>query len=104
MALEHLRMLIHELLNKDLDIVTEKAPLIVLDIKYVMLMAKNGKDTTHTRKITRRVHFVRNGEKLKMHKIDWCEGGMHLSDIGTKNVSESDLTTRMKYIMLKLEN
>ena len=39
-----------------------------------------------------------------MHKIDWCKGGMQLSDIGTKNVSEPDLTPRIKYIMVRLEN
>ena len=67
-------------------------------------MAKNGKDTKHTRHIASRMHFVRNGEKCKMHKIDWCEGGLKLADIGTKNVSEPYLTTRMKYIMSRLEN
>ena len=50
------------------------------------------------------MHFVRNGEKCKMHKIEWCEGGLQLADIGTKNVSEPDLTPRMKYIMVRLEN
>ena len=45
MALAHFRMLIHELLNKDPDIVPEEAPLIVLDSKSSMCMAKNGKDT-----------------------------------------------------------
>ena len=39
-----------------------------------------------------------------MHKIDWCEGGLKLAGIGTKNVSEPDLTPRMKYIMVSLEN
>ena len=67
-------------------------------------MVKNGKDTKHTRHISRRMHFVRNGDKCKMHKIDWCEGGMQLADIGTKNVSELDLTLRMKYIIVRLEN
>ena len=66
-------------------------------------MAKNCKDTKHTIHIARRIHFVRNGEKCKMHKIDWCEGGLQLADIGTKNVSELDLTPRMKYIMVRLE-
>ena len=103
MALAHFRMLINELLNKDPDIVPEKAPLILLDSKYSMLMAKNGKDTKHTRHIARRMHFVSNGEKCKMHKIDWCEGGIKLSDISTKNVSESDLTPRMKYIVVILD-
>ena len=50
-------------------------------------MAKNGKDTKHTRHIARSMHFVRNGENNKMQKIDWCEGGLQLADIGTKNVS-----------------
>ena len=72
LALAHFRMLIHELLNKDPDIVPEEAPLIVLDSKSAMCMAKNGKDTKHTRHIARIMHFVSNGEKCKMHKIDWC--------------------------------
>ena len=92
------------MLNKDKDIVTEEAPLIVLDSKSAMCMAKNGNNTKHTRHIARRMHFVRNGEKFKMHKIDWCEGGLQLADIGTKNLSEPDLTPRMKYIMVRLEN
>ena len=65
-------------------------------------MSKNGKDTKHTRQISKRVHFVRNGEKYKIHKIDLCEGGMKLADIATKNVTEYDLNTRMKYIMVRL--
>ena len=69
MALAHFRMLVHELINKDPDMVTKEAPLIVLDSKSAMCMAKNGKDTKHTRQIASRMHFVRNGEKCKMHKI-----------------------------------
>ena len=99
MDLAHFRMLIHELLNKDPDMVPEEAPLIFLDSKSAMCMANNGKDTKHTRHIARRMHFQRNGEKFKMHKIDWCEGGLQLADIGTKNISEPDLTPSMKYIM-----
>ena len=104
MDLAHFRMLIHKLLNEDLDMFPKEAPLIVLDSKYAICMAKNGKDTKHTRHISRRIHFVRNGEKCKMHKIDWCEGGLQLADIGTKNVSEPDLTPRTRYIMVRLEN
>ena len=63
MDLAHFRMLIHELLNNYPDIVPEEAPLIVLDSKSAMCMAKNGKDAKHTRHILRRMHFVRNGEK-----------------------------------------
>ena len=104
MALAHFRMLVHELLNEDPDMVPKEAPFIVLDSKYYMCMDNNGKDTKHTRHIARRMHLVRNGEKCKMHKICWCEGGLQLADIGTKNVSEPDLTPIMKYIMVILEN
>ena len=104
MALAHFRMLVHELLNEDPDMIPKEAPLIVLDRKSAMCMAKNGRDTKHTRHIARRIHFVRNGEKCKMHNIDWCEGGLQLADIGTNNVSKPDLTPRMKYIMVILEN
>ena len=97
-------MLIHELLNKDPDIVPEEATLIVLDGKSTMCIANNGKDTKHTRHIARRINFVRNEEKCKMHKINWCEGGLQLAYIGTNNVNEPDLTPRMKYIMVRLEN
>ena len=39
-----------------------------------------------------------------MHKIDWCEGVLQLADIGTKDISEPDITPILKYIMVKLEN
>ena len=67
-------------------------------------MDKNSKDTKHNIHIARRMNFVWNEEKYKVHKIDWCEGGLQLADIGAKNVSEADLTQRMKYIMVRLEN
>ena len=52
-ALSHFRMLIHELLNKNPDIVQDKAPLIVFDSKSTTCMDKNGKDAKHTRHIAR---------------------------------------------------
>ena len=61
MALSHFRMSIHELLKKDPDIVPEEYPLIILDIKSALCMARNGKDTNHTRQIVRRVHSASNG-------------------------------------------
>ena len=76
MSLAYIRILIHEFLNKDPDIVPEEAPMIILDSKSAVCIAKNGKDTKHTREITRIMYLVRNGEKWKIHKIDWCEGGL----------------------------
>ena len=104
MALAHFSMLIHELLNKYPYIFPEEDPIIVFDSNYYVCMDTNGKDNNHTRHISRRVNVVRNGEKYKMHNIDLCEGGLQLVDISTNNVGENDLNTRMKYIMLRLDN
>ena len=65
MDLEHFTMLIHELLNKDTDIVPEESPLIILESKSAICMANNGKDTKHIRHIPSRMHLVSNGEKYK---------------------------------------
>ena len=65
MALAHFSMLIHELLNKDPDIVLEEAPFIVLDCKYAMCMAENSKDTKHNRHIARRTHFFNEWRKMR---------------------------------------
>ena len=67
-------------------------------------MAKDIKDNKHPRQITRRINFLRNIEQCNMHKIDWCEGVMQLADIATKNVGEHDLTPKMKYIIVRLDN
>ena len=104
MALAHFRMIVHKFLNKDTDIVPEEAPMIFLDSKSAMCMAKNGMNTKHTRNIARIMHLVRNVEKCKMHKIDWFEGGLQLADISTMNVGNPGLTPRMKYIMVRLDN
>ena len=39
-----------------------------------------------------------------MHNIDLCEGDLQLAEIVTNNVGEHDLTPRMKYIMVILDN
>ena len=101
--LEHFRILINELLNKDTDIFPEAAPLIIWDIKSDVCMAKNGKDTKNTMHIDKILHFSRNGKNYKMHKIEWCEGGLDLADISTKNVVENYLNPRMKYIMISID-
>ena len=103
MDLAQFRMLIHELLNKDPYIFPEESPMIILNSKSAMCMAKNGKDTKHTRNIAMIMNFVRNGENCKIHNIDWCEGGLQLTDIATNNFGEHDLTPRMKYRMVRME-
>ena len=69
MDLEDFKILIHELFNKDPDIVPKETPLIILDRKSAVYMDKSGKDTKHTIHIDRKVQFMINGEKCKMYKI-----------------------------------
>ena len=57
MTLAYFNMLIHEFLNKDREIFTEEAPLVVLYSKSGILLAKNGKYNKRTRHIARRMHF-----------------------------------------------
>ena len=59
MALAHFRIIFHELLNKDTDIVPDESPLIISDSKSAVCMADNGKDTKHTSHIARRIHFFK---------------------------------------------
>ena len=91
-------------MNKDPDIVIEEAPLIILDNKYDVYMANNGKDIKNNSHIYRIVHFVRSGEKWKSHRIDWFEGGLKLTYITTNNVGENYSKPRMKYIMVSIDN
>ena len=48
-ALENFRILFNEFINEDPDMVPEEDPLVVLDSKSAMCMAKNGKDTKQCR-------------------------------------------------------
>ena len=59
MDLAHFRIPNKKLLKKYPDVVPLQAPLIILDIKSAMCMAKNGKDKKNTRLISRRTHFVK---------------------------------------------
>ena len=104
MTLSHFSMIRSDFLNKDPDIFPEQAPLIILDRKSAMCMANNGKVTKKTRHIYRRMHFVRNGEEENIHNKVWYEGGLKLSYIGTKNVSEDELNPRLVYAMVRLDN
>ena len=52
-TLAYFKVLNNELLNKDPDVVPEKSPLIILDIKSDICTDNNVKDTKHTRHISR---------------------------------------------------
>ena len=39
-----------------------------------------------------------------MKNIEWCEGGLKLEYTATTNVGDNELNTRMKYIMVRIDN
>ena len=61
MALARFMVIINDFLNKGPDIVPYEVPLVLLYSKFSMCMANNCKYTKHTRQISRRINFVRNG-------------------------------------------
>ena len=84
--------------------VPEQLPIIILDRKSAVCMSKNRKDTRHTRKISRRMPFVRNYEEWNLHKPVWCEGGLELADIGTNKVRGDELNNTLGYDRVRIDN
>ena len=74
--------------------VTEQAPLNILDRKSAICVDDNGKDTKYTIHIARRIYFARNNEECNFHKTVWCEEGLHLSDILINNFRDNELNPR----------
>ena len=104
MDLSHFRIINNECLNKDPYVEPERAPLVILNSSSAICMAKNVKNTKHTRHISRKMHLVGNGEELNLHKKLGSEGGLQLADNGTKNVREDDLNPRLGYDMFRIDN
>ena len=73
------------MLKKYPYLVPEQEPIIIFDRKSAIYMGKNVKYTKHTRNISRRNSFLINGEYFNLHKTMWCEGGLKLADVVTKN-------------------
>ena len=103
MALAHFRMLKNELEGKDQHEAPEDPPLVILDRKSEVDMAKNGKDTKQTRHIARRMHFVWQGEAMGLHTLRWVEAKLQLVDIGTKNIRPDEIRPQLEYLMVVVD-
>ena len=60
--------------------------------------------STHTRHLSRRIHLVINSKECNLHKTVWCEEGLKLADIGTKNVREEEFNPGLGYSIVILDN
>lgn len=75
--LAHFKMLNSALKGEDPDQLPSDPPLIVMDSKSGIDMAKNGKNSKHTRHIMRRIHFVHMGEAEGYHQAAWCKKAIY---------------------------
>jgi hypothetical protein len=92
MAAAHIHMLLYDMKylgTKTYDskkLTLPNPPTVVMvDNKSAVQMSLNGKLTKHTRHISRRYHYVKEGAKLKLHAITWCPGEDMVADIMTKS-------------------
>ena len=96
MAAAHIHMLLYDMKhlgtksynNKRLAL-PNPPTVIMVDNEAAVKMSMNDKLTKHTRHISRRFHYVREGFKTKLHRITWCPGEDMLADIMTKSTDPS---------------
>ena len=97
----HHHMLLNELRLRDPDAATFPIP-VVLDSRSAQAMGNSFRDTKHTRHIARRYHYVRTGAQEGHWVLHWCEAGLQLADVGTKNLPGRDLQPRLGYIQVEV--
>ena len=99
MAVAHLHMLLYDMkylgtknYNSGKLALPNPPTVIMVDNEAACKMSLNDKLTKHTRHISRRFHYVREGSKLKLHQITWCPGEDMLADIMTKSTDPAKTT------------
>ena len=105
MALAHFRSLEYDFnnLGKDNYNVNEESPniptVLLVDNSATVTMSKNFKQTKKNRHIARRYHYVREGTRMKFHKLVWIKNDDQLADDMTKTQAS---TTSLKHMIRTL--
>jgi hypothetical protein len=109
MAAAHIHMLLYDMKYlgtknyENTQLALPNPPTVVcVDNEAACKMSLNDKLTKHTRHISRRFHFVREGSKQKLHIISWCPGDDMLSDIMTKSTDPAKTTPHRDRAYFKL--
>jgi hypothetical protein len=109
MAAAHIHMLLYDMKHlgtKAYDNTQSSLPnpptVVCVDNEAACKMSLNDKLTKHTRHISRRYHFVRQGTKDNVHQITWCPGDDMLSDIMTKSTDPAKTTPHRNRAFYKL--
>ena len=107
MALAHANMLIYDLKNLDTENFkidgheTTTPPTVVLvDNKSTVQMSKNYQMSKKNRHISRRYHYVREGEKAKRHSLTWISGEDQLADITTKTQEATKINKHLDRVFI----
>ena len=111
MAAAHLHMLLYDMkylgtkhYNNAQLALPDPPTIIMVDNQAACRMSMNDKLTKHTRHISRRYHYVRQGAKMKLHAINWCPGDDMLADIMTKSTDPAKTTPHRERAYFKLPN
>lgn len=98
MAAAHLHMLLYDFkhlgtknYNKSQLALPEPPTVVMVDNDAAVKISLNDRLTKHTRHISRRFHYVREGRKMKLHFLVWCPGRLMLADIMTKTQEASKM-------------
>ena len=109
MAAAHLHMLLYDMkylgtkhYNNAQLALPDPPTIIMVDNQAACRMSMNDKLTKHTRHISRRYHYVRQGAKMKLHAINWCPGDDMLADIMTKSTDPAKTTPHRERAYFKL--
>ena len=109
MAGVHIHMLLYDLLylgTPNYDKVQLSLPnpptVIMVDNQAAVQMAKNDQITCRNCHIARRYHYVREGQKLKLHILKHCGKEDQLADIATKTQVVSKELPQRERVMFRL--
>lgn len=109
MAIAHLRMLLYDVLylgSKEWSMAIQKLTttpsILMVDNEAAVQMAKNGKMTRKTRHISRRFHYVRQGQQDGVHQLHWISNVHQLADVTTKTQVASKIDPFIPKIFYKL--
>ena len=110
MALAHLKMLLFDFENigkpdyNDLSEDKEVPPVLLVDNQATVNMARNFKPTKKCRHIARRYHYLREGERNKLHQLRWIPKEDQLADDLTKTQSEATAKPHVKRTLVELNS
>ena len=108
MSISHLRMLIYDLKelgskNYHIDMKEQSVPdILLVDNEETICMSKNYRPTKKNRHISRRFHYVREGQRTEAHHLHWIPAQDQLADDMTKTQEREKAIKHVDRTLIKL--